>query len=99
MIIMEPDRRLQMLRSENSGDIIELTQLVARNAFPKGSAIMTMRDNLGQIFEDKAFADLCPNLGQLAESPGRLAQVKGATLEPRLGVKMIVRWRTGKEKL
>jgi len=64
-----------MLRPENNSDIPELTQLVARNAFPNGSIIMTMKDELGPIFEDGEFADLYPNLGQPAESPGRLALV------------------------
>jgi transposase len=36
---------------------------------------MKMRDELGPIFEDTAFAHLYPNLGQPAESPGRLALV------------------------
>ena len=36
---------------------------------------MVMRDELGPIFEDEEFADLYPNLGQPAESPGRLALV------------------------
>jgi transposase len=62
-----------MLRPENHSDIAELTRLVGRNAIPKGSVVMTMRDELGPIFEDEEFADLYPNLGQPAESPGRLA--------------------------
>ncbi|UCC54092.1 MAG: transposase [Anaerolineaceae bacterium] len=64
-----------MLRPENNSDIPERTQLVTRNAFPKGSIIMTMRDELGPIFEDGEFAGLYSNLGQPAESPGRLALV------------------------
>jgi transposase len=64
-----------MLRSERSSDIPDLTKLVAQAAFPKGSVVMTMRDELGPIFEDEEFADLSPNLGQPAESPGRLALV------------------------
>ena len=64
-----------MLRPDKNSDIPEMTQLVARNAFPKGSVVMVMRDELGPIFEDEEFADLYPNLGQPAESPGRLALV------------------------
>lgn len=64
-----------MLRPENNSDIPELTRLVARNAFPRGSLVMTMRDELGPIFEDEEFADLYPNFGQPAESPGRLALI------------------------
>lgn len=36
---------------------------------------MTLRDGLGPIFEDEAFAELYPSLGQPAESPGRLTLV------------------------
>ena len=36
---------------------------------------MTLRDALGPIFEDEAFTELYPSLGQPAESPGRLALV------------------------
>lgn len=64
-----------MLKSEKNTDIPELTRLVAQTAFPKGSVIMTMRDELGPIFEDGHFAELYPTLGQPAESPGRLALV------------------------
>jgi transposase len=64
-----------MLRSERQDDIPELTRLVARAAFPEGSVVMTMRDELGRIFQDDEFAGLYPKLGQPAESPGRLALV------------------------
>ena len=40
-----------MLRPENDRDIPELTKLVAKNAFPQGSVVMTMRDELGPISE------------------------------------------------
>ena len=52
-----------MLRSEQNSDIPDLTKRVAQAAFPKGSVVMTMRDELGPIFEDEEFADLYPNLG------------------------------------
>jgi transposase len=64
-----------MLKTENDRDIPELTKLVARNAFPHGGMVMTMRDELGPIFEDEEFAHLYPRLGQPAESPARLALV------------------------
>ena len=64
-----------MLRPEYNTDIPELTQWVAKAAYPNGSMFMTMRDELGPIFEDEAFAALYPNLGQPAESPARLALV------------------------
>jgi len=36
----------------------EETARVARAAFPKGNAYMTLRDELGIIYEDHAFAPL-----------------------------------------
>jgi transposase len=38
--------------------IPELTMQVARAAFPKGSDYMRLRDELGTIFTDEAFAAL-----------------------------------------
>jgi transposase len=64
-----------MLRLQDDRDIPELTELVARNAFPDGSLVMIMRDELGRIFEDEEFAHMYPRLGQPAESPARLALV------------------------
>jgi transposase len=64
-----------MLKSEENTSIPEMTRIVAQAAFPKGSLFLTMRDELGPIFEDEAFRDLYPALGQPAESPGRLALV------------------------
>jgi transposase len=64
-----------MLVPKRSLEIPEETVQVARAAFPKGNKLMTLRDALGPIFEDEAFAELYPSLGQPAESPGRLALV------------------------
>jgi transposase len=55
--------------------IPEETVRVARAAFPKGSTYMRMRDALGPIYADQAFAPLFPAEGQPAESPARLALV------------------------
>jgi transposase len=51
------------------------TARVAKAAFPKGTTYMTMRDELGVIFEDEDFADLFPRRGQPAMAPWRLALV------------------------
>lgn len=51
------------------------TLQVARAAFPKGNVYMGMRDELGEIYQDQAFAELFPSRGQPAESPARLALV------------------------
>lgn len=54
-------------------EIPELTVEVARAAFPKGNPYMTLRDELGTIFEDEQFADLFPTRGQPAIAPWQLA--------------------------
>ncbi|MCI0710942.1 MAG: transposase [Chloroflexi bacterium] len=51
------------------------TREVAQAAFRKGNRYMQMRDELGTFFNDEQFADLFPTVGQLAESPWRLAVV------------------------
>jgi transposase len=55
--------------------IPEDTVRVARAAFPKGSVYIRMRDALGLIYRDSAFAPLFPSRGQPAESPARLALI------------------------
>lgn len=64
-----------MLRPVDSLPIPEMTRLVAKAAFPKGSIAMTLRDELGAIFTDHDFVELYSTLGQPAESPARLALV------------------------
>ncbi len=64
-----------MLKPENDPQIPEETTKVAKAAFPNGNIYLLLRDTLGPIFEDKAFIDLYPTLGQPAESPGRLALI------------------------
>jgi transposase len=48
------------------------TERVAHAAFPKGCAIMRIRDELGMLFTDTDFAALFSDLGQPALSPSRL---------------------------
>jgi transposase len=48
---------------------------VARAAFPRGNVFMQVRDALGTIYTDEAFADLFPTHGQPAEAPWRLALI------------------------
>lgn len=57
------------------GPVPEQTARVARAAFPKGTIYMTMRDELGAIWEDEDFAKLFPRRGQPALTPWRLALV------------------------
>ena len=58
-----------------SSEIPAETVRVARAAFPKGNIYLTVRDELGPIYEDTAFSDLFPTRGRPAESPARLALV------------------------
>jgi transposase len=51
------------------------TARVARAAFPKGSAYLTLRDELETVYTDGLFAALFPKRGQPAEAPARLALV------------------------
>jgi len=51
------------------------TVRVARAAFPQGNLYMRIRDEIGGIFEDEAFAPLFSQRGQPAEAPWRLALV------------------------
>jgi transposase len=64
-----------MLQPQDTTQIPWLTQQVAKAAFPNGSLAMTLRDELGPIFEDADFAELYPATGQPAESPARLALI------------------------
>lgn len=56
-------------------DIPEETVEIAQAAFPKGNIYMTMRDELGVMYEDSEFATLFASDGQPGLPPGMLAQV------------------------
>ena len=47
---------------------------VAHAVFPRGNVFMQVRDTLGAIYTDEAFADLFPSHGQPALAPWRLAR-------------------------
>jgi len=55
--------------------IPELTARIAKSAFPKGNPYLTLRDQLGVLFQDEAFSPLFPRRGQPAEAPWRLTLV------------------------
>ena len=57
------------LQPEAIGPIPEETARVARAAFPDGATAMRVRDELGTIYQDDAFADLFSTRGRPAESP------------------------------
>ena len=64
-----------MLQPQAPGPVPADTARVARAAFPKGSPLLTLRDELGTVFSDEDFAVLYSALGQPAYSPWRLALV------------------------
>ena len=51
------------------------TTHVAKAAFPKGNAYLTVRDELGPIFSDLDFVSLFSQTGQPAVPPWRLALI------------------------
>jgi transposase len=55
--------------------IPEQTVQVARAAFPKGNPYMGMRDALGPIYTNPAFATLFSHTGRPAEAPAQLALI------------------------
>jgi transposase len=63
------------LHPDPLGPVPEDTARVARAAFPRGNVYLRMRDELGRLYEDEAFAALFPRRGRPAEAPWRLALV------------------------
>lgn len=55
--------------------IPEETARVARAAFPRGSNVLRLREELGVFYQDQAFQDLFGVCGRAAESPARLLVV------------------------
>ena len=51
------------------------TVQVARAAFPKGNLYLSMRDEVGTVFDDTDFAELFSSLGYPAVTPWRLALI------------------------
>jgi len=63
------------MRPQEISQVPEETARVARAANPKGNVYMSMRDELGSIYQDQMFVALFPQRGQPAEAPWRLALV------------------------
>ena len=63
------------LHPQPVGPVPEETIRVARAAFPKGTRAIRMRDAIGVMFTDDAFAPMFSWRGQPAETPWRLALV------------------------
>lgn len=66
---------MMTLRPEPISPVPIETARVARAAFPKGHLYLSIRDELGAIYEDTAFAAMFSTLGQPAQSPWRLALI------------------------
>lgn len=63
------------LHSQNEFAIPEETARVAHAAYPRGNLYIKMRDALGTIYHDEAFAHLFPQNGRPVEAPWRLALI------------------------
>lgn len=63
------------LKPQTIPPVPETTATVARAAFPKGTAVLRLRDELGTIYQDELFATLYPERGQPAAAPWRLALI------------------------
>ena len=63
------------LQIETAFSVPEQTQRVVEAAFPNGSLFIHMRDELGTLFTDSDFVDLCPKRGQPGLAPWRLALI------------------------
>ena len=61
------------MQPQSIKEIPAQTVEVARATFRHGNPYMTLRDELGTIFEDEPFADLFPTRGQPAIAPWQLA--------------------------
>ncbi|UZR94205.1 IS1182 family transposase (plasmid) [Chondrinema litorale] len=64
-----------MLKPNKIPEIPILTKQVAHASFPKGNIYITLKDELGIIYENEFFADLFPAKGQPAADPWRLAMI------------------------
>ncbi len=60
---------------QEADPIPQATRRLIEKACPKGTLATRLRDALGPIYHDEAFADLFPKRGRPAEAPWRLALV------------------------
>lgn len=64
------------LKQHERSTVPESTVAMAHKVFPKGHPYLTLRDQLGELYEDAQFADLFSSpRGRPAEAPGCLALV------------------------
>ncbi|GCE29236.1 hypothetical protein KDA_47200 [Dictyobacter alpinus] len=63
------------LRAQTEFTIPEETVRVAHAAYPQGNPLMKMRNVLGTLYQDQAFASLFLHNGRGVEAPWRLALI------------------------
>src|SRR5690242_1777676 len=63
------------LHAQTEFSIPEETIRIARAAYPRGNTLMKIRDALGTLYQDQAFAELFPHNGRAVEAPWRLALI------------------------
>ncbi len=63
------------LKPQQIPEVPEATRRVAQAAFPRGCLCMTIRDEIGVIYQDEQFQELFSSRGQPAASPWRLVLV------------------------
>src|SRR5713101_4062489 len=69
-------RRVPMsMKPHGLEPIPEETRKLMQRVSPKGTMVSQLRDALGPIYSDEAFAHLFPKRGRAAEAPWRLALV------------------------
>src|SRR6266700_26688 len=66
-------RRAMSMYARELGSIPEETARVAHAACPKGTLAMSLRDELGELYQDEHFVSLYPVSGQPAYEPWRVA--------------------------
>jgi len=64
-----------VLQQKSISPVPEETKRVAHAAFPKGNTYITMRNEIGTLYNDQDFEALFPTHGQPAFSPWRLALI------------------------
>ncbi|MBK1839754.1 hypothetical protein JHL17_20315 [Azospirillum sp. YIM B02556] len=62
------------LKPQTIPPVPETAATVARAAFPKGTAVLRLRDELGTICQDELFATVDPERDQPAAASWRLAE-------------------------
>ena len=88
-----------MLQPQLPGPVPADTARIACAAFPKGSPLLALRDELGAIFSDNDFADLYPAIGQPAYPPWRLALITVLQFREGLPDRQAADARSGPDRL